>query len=216
MAVPSAALTTQGRPPLDQPTASEPDRLTDALARPFSERLPPPDSSRVAAGSRAALAGPDSALARLLVGALDRTPEHEADLVAARAAWALAHERNGRLVEPLLQALGDRDWRVRSYAAWALAPARDSRAVPLLIPLLAHPVWRLRAMAAHALRESADPRAEPAMTAALTDRAWQVRVEAVGYVAALGGPEAARRLRPRLDDRHVAVRLAAGAALTTP
>jgi hypothetical protein len=215
-ALPSAALTPQSGPPAGQPTASEPDLLRDLLARPLSERLPEPDPARVAAGTRAALTGADSALARRLATALDRVPKHEADLVRDRAAWALARERDGLLIEPLITELGDADWRVQSYAAWALATARDPRAVPVLIPLLEHPVWRLRAMVAHALRESGDPRAGAAMHAALTDRAWQVRVEAVGYVAALGGPDLAVRLRPRLSDRHVAVRLAAQAALTTP
>jgi HEAT repeat protein len=216
VALPAAAFTTQDRAPPLHPTASEPDRQGNALARPFSERLPEPRESQVEAGARAALAGPDSALARRLVAALDQAPRHDADLVRDRAAWALARARDGHLVERLLDALADSDWRVQSHAAWALATARDPRAVPRLIPLLDHPVWRLRAMAAYALRESADPRAAAAMAAALTDRAWQVRMEAVGYVVAAGGPEAAERITPRLRDRHPAVRRVAETALTPP
>ena len=196
--------------------AAEPDRRGDSLAGPASERLPEPiDSTAVSLGARRALAGPDSALAHLLVGALDREPHGEEDLVRERAAWALSQVNGDRLVEPLLDALDSADWRVRAYAAWALAPARDSRATGRLVLMLGHPVWRLRAMAAHALRELADSGTSAAMNTALTDPAWQVRVEAVEYFARLGGSGLADRLRPRLTDRHVAVRHAAEQALTT-
>lgn len=210
LALPTAALTLQAA------AALEPDRLGDSIASPSSERLPlPRDAYRVTPAVTQALAGPDSALVRLLVAALDHRPDGEADLVRERAAWALLQVRGGRLVEPLLAALASRDWRVQSYAAWALSSANDSRAVPLLIPLLGARVWRLRAMAASALHHSGDPRAEAAMHGALSDPAWQVRFEAVEYFAVLGGPFRDARLRPRLDDRHVAVRLAAEKALTS-
>ncbi len=215
IAVPTAALTLRAAPATQLP-GPEPDRLGDSLAGPRSEWLAPgPDGYRVAPGAVRALAGPDSALARRLVAALEREPGDEADLVRDRAAWALAQARDGRLVEPLVEALEARDWRVQAYAAWVLAAARDARAVPRLIPLLGHPVWRLRAMAAHALRASGDPRAEDAMNEALTDPAWQVRVEAVEYFAAAASPAPDQRLRARLQDRHVAVRLAAQRALIT-
>ena len=218
LSLPAAALA------VDQPSqrgpdllAAEPDRRGDSLAGPASERLPEPiDSTAVSLGAQRALAGPDSALARLLVAALDREPQGEEDLVRERAGWALSQVMGDRLVEPLLDALDSADWRVRSYAAWALAPARDSRATSRLVQLLGHPVWRLRAMAAHALRELGDPATTEAMNAALTDPAWQVRIEAVEYFARLGGAGLPERLRPRLTDRHVIVRHAAEQALTTP
>jgi hypothetical protein len=218
LSLPAAALA------VDQPSqrgpdllAAEPDRRGDSLAGPASERLPEPiDSTAVSLGAQRALAGPDSALARLLVAALDREPQGEEDLVRERAGWALSQVMGDRLVEPLLDALDSADWRVRSYAAWALAPARDSRATSRLVQLLGHPVWRLRAMAAHALRELGDPATTEAMNAALTDPAWQVRIKAVEYFARLGGAGLPERLRPRLTDRHVIVRHAAEQALTTP
>ncbi|MFN2567306.1 MAG: M56 family metallopeptidase [Gemmatimonadaceae bacterium] len=218
LAIPAAALTLRAAPlaAMEQ-MAGEPDRRADSVAAPASERLPlPAGAYAVSAGARLALAGPDSILATHMVAALGHQPAHEADLVRERAAWTLAQARDGRLVEPLLEALDARDWRVQSYAAWALGTARDARAVPQLVPLLGHPVWRLRAMAAYALRESRDPRAQVAMTAALTDDAWQVRVEAVKYFAALGGRAHAAHIRPRLNDRHVAVRLAAERAIAFP
>ncbi len=216
-ALPAAAFTLHAAAPQSAaPMASEPDRRADSLAGPGSERLPfAPDPNQVSLLAAEALAGPDSALAERLVAALGHQPGDAGDLVRERAAWAISQVRDGRLVEPLLEALGARDWRVQAYSAWALGAAGDLRATALLIPLVAHPVWRLRAMAASALRQSGDPGAEMAMNAALTDPAWQVRVEAVEYIAALGGPSVSQRLRPRLADRHMAVRLAAEAALTS-
>lgn len=196
--------------------AAEPDRRGDSLASPASERVPHLiDSARLARSTLRALAGPDSALAALLVVALDRPPHGEEDLVRERAAWALSQTTDDRLVEPLLEALDSADWRIRAYAAWALAPARDPRTTGRLVLMLGHPVWRLRAMAAHALRELADPGVSEAMNAVLTDPAWQVRVQAVEYFARLGGADLPARLLPRLTDRHVAVRHAAEQALTT-
>ncbi len=216
LAVPVAGLTLRPSPARAELAAPEPDLRGDALSDPRSERIAlPPDARRRQPGVQQLLAGPDSALAALMLSAREVEPRTYDDLVGERAAWTLAQERHGRLVEPLLDALDAPDWRVRSYAAWALAYAGDSRAVPGLIACLRHPVWRLRAMAAFALRELRDPRAEPVMVAALTDPAWQVRVEAVGYLSAIGGPEVAPRLRPRLDDRHLAVRRAAALALGT-
>jgi hypothetical protein len=210
VALPTAALTLQAA------AALEPDLLGDSLASPSSERLPlPPGAFRVTPAVTQALGGPDSALVRTLVAALDHRPDGAADLVRERAAWALQQAQGGHLVEPLLESLNSRDWRVHSYAAWTLAIARDLRAVTRLIPLLGSPNWRLRAMAAHALNASLDSRAEAAMHGALSDPAWQVRYEAVEYFGALGGPLVTTRLRPRLDDRHVAVRLAADRALTS-
>ena len=217
LSLPAAALAvdrpSQGRTDL---LAAEPDRRGDALTNPASERVPQLiDSARLELSAARALAGPDSALASLLIVALDRQPQGEEDLVRERAAWALSQTAGDRLVDPLLNALDSADWRVGAYAAWALAPARDPRATGRLVLMLGHPVWRLRAMAAHALRELADPAVREEMNAALTDPAWQVRVQAVEYFTQLGGADLADRLRPRLSDRHVAVRHAAEQAFTT-
>jgi len=217
LALPAAAFTLHAAaPPIAGQMAMEPDRLADSLAGPESERLPfAPDRRELSLRATEALEGPDSALARLLVAASDHLPGHPGDLVAERARWAIWQVRNGRLVEPLLEALDSSDWRAQAYAAWTLAAAPDPRATSRLIPMLAHPVWRLRAMAAFALRASGDPAAQGPMSAALSDPAWQVRLEAVEYFAVLGGPALSQRLRPRLGDRHVAVRHAAEAALTS-
>jgi beta-lactamase regulating signal transducer with metallopeptidase domain len=194
----------------------EPDRRGDSLALPASERIPPAGDERgLAEAARQALAGPDSLLAQLLLKATGRAPEHEADLVRDRATWALLQVRDGRLVEPLLAALLENDWRVQSYAAWTLAYAGDRRATQRLVPLLQHPVWRLRAMAAFAIANLKDSEAALAMRPMLADPAWQVRMEAVDYFSAQE-PASPDLLRPLLNDRHLAVRLAAERALTHP
>jgi beta-lactamase regulating signal transducer with metallopeptidase domain len=210
VALPACAVTFRAESARVDLTAPEPDRAGDALALPGSERLPALSSGyAVPAAAVAALLGPDSALVSRLIAALEHEPQHDSDLVRDRAAWALAQARDGRLVEPLLDALAAADWRVQAYAAWALTTARDPRAVPTLIQLLDHPVWRLRAMAAAALREAGDPQAIDAMTTALDDPAWQVRLEAVEYFLSLGGADMTEHVRAHRNDRHIAVRLAA-------
>jgi len=221
--LPAAALTvsaaeppvvTAGSPTQQGMAPEPPGRLGDSLASPSSERVPLRiDADELDRRVAAASSGVDSIFARSLLGALRHTPTHEADLVRERARWVFSRTTNGRLIEPLLESLGESDWRVQAYAAWALGVAGDARAIPPLVPLLRSPVWRLRAMAAFALRTSSDPRALDAMRAALTDPAWQVRVEAVEYVAVVGGAGERDLIRARLDDRHVAVRLAAESAL---
>jgi len=217
VAVPTAALTLRDAdiPRFIQLRAPEPDRLGDSLANPSSERLPvSATAAQISRAASQALAGPDAHLARMLFSALAHEPSDPADLIRERATWALLQVEEGRLIEPLMLALGAADWRVQSYAAWALAPSRDPRAIPALLPLLAHPVWRLRAMAAAALRVSGSPEAAGRMRAALADPAWQVRVEAVEYFVALGGPSLENTLQPLLNDRHIAVRHAAADGLS--
>lgn len=219
VALPAAAVTiTATSAALQQPTR-EPDTLDDSIANPSSERVPlDPAAYSIPAGIvNRLLTGPDAALAAQLVTALARVPSHEADLVRDRAAWALAQATpDGRIVDPLLAALDDRDWRIQAYAAWTLAIVREPRALPRLVPLLEHPVWRLRAMAAHTLARYSDTRARDPMYAALSDPAWQVRLAAVEFFTAINDPNLESILRPRLDDRHIAVRDAASRARHEP
>jgi HEAT repeat protein len=194
--------------------AGEPDQRGDSLASPDSELLPIyVDDGLLASRVSDVLAGPDSAAALPFVTALAHEPQHRNDFVRERARWVISRVTEGRLVEPMLESLGDPDWRVQAYAAWALAVLRDSRAVTLLLPLMKHPVWRLRAMAAYALATSHDPRAADAMREALTDPAWQVRLQATEYLGAAGGATPRDLIRRRLDDRHPAVRREAALAL---
>lgn len=196
----------------------EPDRRGDSLSQPSSERIPfHADIRQLAARARQPQlwSGPDSVLVRLLVSYLDYDSEAPQELGRDRAIWALSQARGNQLVEPLLGALADGDWRERTYAAWTLALTRERRAVPALLAALEDRVWRLRAMAAWSLGEIADARALTPMTRALNDEAWQVRWAAVSFVARFADATvAARLLQPRLQDRHAAVRDAAADALT--
>lgn len=193
----------------------EPDLRGDAMTLPSSERIPLDASAYdvAARNGRAALAGPDAKLARVLIEGLAHTPLGAEDLVRDRSAWALARARGTRVAEPLLAALGSRDWREASYAAWALAQSGDARAVPPLIALLDRPEWRLRSMAAYALDELADPRAAQAMARAANDPAWQVRASAISYLGRIGGEANLAIVREHLRDRHIAVRSTAEMAL---
>lgn len=196
----------------------EPDRRGDSLSSPSSERIAfAADVTELErrVRSSALWTGPDSALVRRLVSFLAYVPETPAELGRERAIWALSQGRGEALTEPLLEALGHNDWRVRAYAAWTLALTREQRAVPALISALQDRVWRLRAAAAWALVEIADDRALAPLTRALNDEAWQVRWAAVSFVAKHADPIAATRfLQPRLNDRHIAVRTAAADAVT--
>ena len=187
------------------PRGGEPDLLGDALASPYSERIVVDEIPDVPAE------GPDAALIAVMRDAARIAPRHEIDFVAFRARWALLQVRNGELVQPLIEALGDGDWRIRAYAAWGLSVAADSRATAPLVELLDDDIWRVRAMAATALASIADPNASAAMHRALDDDAWQVRAPAVRYFSAIG---AERQLFERMKhDRHLAVRTAAKEAL---
>jgi beta-lactamase regulating signal transducer with metallopeptidase domain len=193
----------------------EPDTRGDSMALPSSERIPLAASAYADAArkGRAALTGPDAALARLLLNGLSHQPRSAEDLVRERSAWALVRADGNKLVEPLLAALSSSDWREAAYAAWALGHAGDARAVPPLIGLLDRPEWRLRAMAAWALDGLGDPRAAPAMVRAANDEAWQVRSGAISYLGRIGGEANRAIVREHLRDRHLAVRMAAEAAL---
>jgi beta-lactamase regulating signal transducer with metallopeptidase domain len=187
------------------PRAGEPDLLGDAITSPFSERIIIDEIPDVAA------AGPDAAAIANLHLRARRPPQSDIDFVAFRARWALMQVRDGELVTPLLEKLGNSDWRIRAYAALGLAVARNPRATAALTELLGDRIWRVRAAASTALADTADPAAERAMRRALQDEAWQVRVEAVRYFAATTSDR--KLFRKMRQDRHVAVRTAAEEAL---
>jgi beta-lactamase regulating signal transducer with metallopeptidase domain len=191
----------------------EPDLRDDSIAGPLSEKLPLAPSLFLAARRSSAFNGPDSILARTLYAQLDRIPRWYGDLVRDRSAWALSIARDGQLIAPLLDALLDRDWRVRAYAAWALGIAREPRALGRLVQLLDDPNWRMRAMAADAIESIASPSVAERMKAALHDEAWQVRSAAALYFGAINDPRYIPALEAALSDRHMAVQSSAAEAL---
>jgi beta-lactamase regulating signal transducer with metallopeptidase domain len=199
--------------PVASITAHEPKQGGDSLG-PASERVPlVVDEAQLRAASARALAGRDSVIAMRLVEALSHVPNHDGDLIRERAAWALLQTSGDRLMEPVMDSLASRDWRVQAYAAWIMAIAQERRAVPQLLDLVRHPVWRVRAMAAFALCWIPDRRAPGIMIAALRDPAWQVRMEAVEYLGSMPQNPYDDMIRKSLADRHVAVRRAAADAL---
>ena len=199
-----------------QNSPREPDLRGDSIAGPLSERVELDAAIWSAARNTAALRGPDSMLAGMLYAQLSRSPSWEGDLVRDRSAWALSRQRDGLLVDPLIESLADRDWRIRAYAAWALAMSGATRAAPALVGLLNDPNWRMRAMAAYALDGIGDQSSAAPMARAIQDEAWQVRVSAVDFIGALHDPQYQSLLETALADRHVAVRGAASAALDNP
>jgi hypothetical protein len=216
VAFPVAAATLQAAGPAVVQTArtDAPRVAEDSLLLGSSERIPfVIDEKTLAAAARRALSGPDSALARQLVAALDHSPLHENDLIRDRAQWALSMTRGNRLLEPIADALSVSDWRTQAYAAWTFTVARDQKAVPQLIPLLQHPVWRVRAMGAAALRAIGAPEAAAPMITVIGDPAWQVRLEVVEYLGGLDAAAHGDLLRTRSSDAHIAVRRAAARAL---
>jgi hypothetical protein len=177
---------------------------------PLSERLPVVvEATAVVTAATAE----DAALMRILTEGTRKSKTWEGDLVSERARWALSRARGGELLQPLREALADRDWRVRAYAAWSLAQVGDRASVPRLTELLDDPNWRMRAMAAFALHAAADPRSAEAMLSARSDQAWQVRIEVAAYLGALHDPRYYPILKKMSADRHVAVRSAAEEAL---
>jgi hypothetical protein len=149
-----------------RPRTIEPDLLGDSVASPYSERVNPPAPRLVIEAS-----GPDAALITLLNEAASRPPRGSIDFVPERARWALTQVRDGKLVEPMIDALDDSDWRIRAYAAWTLGHSGDRRATGPLTMLLDDSIWRVRAMAAHALANLGDPAADRAMTSRIDDPA---------------------------------------------
>ena len=204
------------RPSTAGTEAPGPDRSPShyVLVDPRSERLDLDyEALAIRAGSVEAR-GRDGLAIATLKRELSRRPQGIDDLVRERSIWALLQVRDGRLVEPLLDALGHGDWRTRAYAAWGLGVAGSAAAVPGLTEALSDPVWRVRANAAFALAEIGGEAPEPAMTAALSDPVWQVRYAAVTYFAEQPEPLRRRRLSPVRDDPHMGTRMAAQAALS--
>jgi beta-lactamase regulating signal transducer with metallopeptidase domain len=188
---------------IPRPRFGEPDLRNDSP--PQSELLPSVATTPVEA------TGPDAELIAFLLEQAARPPRDGIDYVPERARWALAQVRDGVLVEPLLDALHDRDWRVRAYAAWALGYSGDTRATAPLVAMLKDRRWRVRSAGAHALANLGDPAAEEAMLGAVGDEAWQVRTPVARYLGGQGTHRAT--LEALRTDRHIMVRTAAEEAL---
>ena len=159
----------------------------------------------------AAERAPDAHAILPLLENLKYEKQHEMDFVRERSAWALSLVRNGEVVRPLVEALQDKDWRVRAYAAWALASAGDLRAMNALLASAHDTHWRVRMHAIVALGElpAEDSRPANVMIAALNDREWQVRAAAAEALGNSDDQRASDALQRVARDSHIAVRNAA-------
>jgi HEAT repeat protein/beta-lactamase regulating signal transducer with metallopeptidase domain len=179
------------------------------------ERVPSgaADAALARANARRHAAGSDGAAVRRLAASLEHKPQHDADLVRERAVWALAHMEGERVVQPLIGALQDGDWRVRAYAAWALGEAGDARATTAVRAALEDSHWRVRMHAAYAAGELRDRAAVAGLTRLTSDVRWQVRIAAVENLGRIGDRAAEAPLKRALRDSNAIVRDAAADAL---
>ncbi|HSD30465.1 MAG TPA: HEAT repeat domain-containing protein [Gemmatimonadales bacterium] len=193
-----------------------PDATEGADVGGDSERVPSGagDAARARANARRYAAGSDGEAVRRLAVSLDHEPQHDADLVRERAVWALAHMEGERVVDPLIHALQDGDWRVRAYAAWALGEAGDARAGPAVRAALADSHWRVRMHAAYAAAGLRDPAAVPGLIRLLSDTRWQVRIAAVENLGTIGDRTAEGPLKRATRDPNPLVRDGAADALS--
>ncbi len=126
------------------------------------------------------------------------------------AAWAL--EKIGKpAVEPLIKALGDRDWNVRYYAAMTLGDIGDKRAVEPLIKALGDKDSWVREYAAEALGKIGKPAVEP-LIKTLGDGEKYVRENAAEALGKIGKP-AVEPLIKALGDRNEDLRYYAARVL---
>ena len=114
--------------------------------------------------------------------------------VQEAASSVLAVIADERVLMPLIDALGNKDWIVRMHAAKGLGRIKDARAIEPLIPLLQDKVKAVREEATMALAEIGDP-ALPSLLAALKHPEWLVRLHAV---EALGKSRSADAVEPLL------------------
>ena len=113
--------------------------------------------------------------------------------VQEAASSVLALIGDERVLLPLIEALGNRDWIVRMHAAKALGRIKHARAIEPLIPLLQDKVKAVREEATIALAEIGDA-ALPSLLDALRHPEWLVRLHAVEALGKSRSPEAVEPL----------------------
>lgn len=126
--------------------------------------------------------------------------------VQEAASAVLACIADERVLDPLLAALGNKDWIVRMHAAKALGRIKNPEAIEPLIPLLQDKVKAVREETTAALVAIGDA-AIPSLLAALADTDWLVRLHAVEALGKMKSPAAVEPLLSSLfNDRDAAVR----------
>jgi hypothetical protein len=120
----------------------------------------------------------------------------------------------GEAVEPLIQALGNRDWHIRVGCAIALRIIGDPRGVEPLIRALSDENRFVRREAAKSLGRIGDRRATEPLISLLGDMDTGVRVRAAAALGKTGDPRAIDPLTRALSDRNGEMQEVAGEALS--
>lgn len=122
------------------------------------------------------------------------------------AAEALGVLGDIKAVDPLIDALYDKDEEVRWKAAWALGNIGDRRAVEPLIYSLSDERWYVRRYAAASLGKLKDKMSVMDLITALNDNEWQVRRYAAEALGKIGDERAIKPLVNLLGDSDGDVR----------
>jgi HEAT repeat protein len=139
--------------------------------------------------------------------------ESEDAPVRAAACRALGRIGSEKVLNRMLEALGDRRASVRGGAALALGQIGDRRAVPPLLEAMSDEYSSVRWRAVQALGAIRSEEALEALGAALTDEDWAVRREACAALGLIGSGAVVKPLIEALKDGYSSVRRAACEAL---
>lgn len=107
-------------------------------------------------------------------------------IIRRKTAEELVYIRDGRLIEPLIEALNDPDKEVRELAIDALGNTRDPRAIEPLIRLLSNSDKDIRRMAVWALGCTNNPETVVPLIETANDSESDVRAEVILSLRKLG------------------------------
>jgi HEAT repeat protein len=128
------------------------------------------------------------------------------------AAYLLGKTQNPRVIQPLIEALGDFDKSVREQATLALS-AIGKAAIEPLSAALKEPKWETRYRAVEALGKIADEKAVKPLIQALKDNRDHVRYMAAKGLREFGNSDAIEPMVILLKDENRYVRMMAVRAL---
>lgn len=138
---------------------------------------------------------------------------HEEAEVRKTALESLFQTLNFETTEPIVSALGDRNFIVRQTAAQFLGRIKDPKAVYPLIRSLKDPNARVRSKAALSLRYTQDPKAVEALIMVLKDNEPDVIGSAIETLGAIGTPRALEPIIAISNHGNESIRLRTAQAL---
>ncbi len=172
---------------------------------------------RMTGGSRSG--GEEAAAALVKIGEPALQPliaalaTHANPLVRWAAAGALGRMNDRRSVEPLLQALADRDGSVAQAAAWALGETKVPGLVDILYARLGDKVPAEAEGILEALARQGDTRVFPVLADRLKGTDINVRLNALRLLGLLKSPESFAPVSTALNDPDSRIRKAVADAL---